>query len=59
MTKSKVFLEKIVHIVYNDSDDGKSFEQLLSEGIRNVNLQSIQKEITTNATLKKGAIAND
>jgi len=50
-------LDKIIHIVYNDN--GKSFEELLEEGIRQANLENIQKQIITSATLKKGAIANE
>jgi len=51
MINSANFLEKIVQIVYND--DGKSFEDLLSEGIQQVNLQNIQKQIAIDATLEK------
>ena len=57
MTNFANSLEKNLHIVYNEY--GKSFEELLAEAIQQVNLQRIQKEIITNATPEKGAIAND
>jgi len=51
MINSAVFLEKNIQIVYNDN--GKSFEELLTEGIQQVNLQNIQKQIITDATPEK------
>jgi len=50
-------IKESVHILYNDN--GKSFEELLSEGIRQVNLQVLQKQIITNAMLEKGAMTNE
>ena len=48
MINSVNFLGKNVHIVYNNS--GKSFKELLEEGIQQVSLQTIQKQIITNIT---------
>ena len=44
-------VDKILHICYNEG--GKSFEELLAEGMKQVNLKAIQKQIITNATLEK------
>ena len=57
MINSVNSLEKNVHIVYNNS--GKSFKELLEEGIQQVNLQTIQKQIITSITPNKGEIEND
>ena len=50
MLNSSSKINKILHIVYNK--DGKSFEELLTEGIRQANLKAIYKQLALNATPK-------
>ena len=51
MINSVNSIRESVHVLYNDS--GKSFEELLVEGIRQVNLQVLQKQIITSAMIEK------
>ena len=51
MLNSTESIDKILHICYNER--GKSFEELLAEGIRQANLLAIEKWIIKGATLKK------
>ena len=51
MHLEKPDIDKMLHIQYNEN--GKSFEELLAEGIRQVNLKTIQKQIITDATQEK------
>ena len=51
MCSDKPNIDKMLHIQYNDN--GKSFEELLAEGIKQANLESIQKQIIINATQEK------
>jgi len=48
MISNKPTIDKILHISYNN--DGKRFEELLAEGIKQANLKAIQKRIITQAT---------
>ncbi|MCL2399356.1 MAG: hypothetical protein FWC91_06400 [Defluviitaleaceae bacterium] len=50
MLNPTVSIDKNLHIIYNEN--GKSFEELLAEGVRQVNLKTIQKRIISDATPK-------
>ena len=52
------FLDKQTYIKYNEN--GKSFENLLAEGIRQANFKAIQKQIFTSyATPTKEVVENE
>jgi len=51
MDSATTNIDKILHICYNE--DGKSFEELLAEGIKQANIEAIQKRIITDATREK------
>ena len=57
MANLQPFLDKILHIEYNE--DGKSFEELLAEGIRQVNLETVQRQIILSQALNKKERADD
>jgi len=57
MDSATTNIDNKLHVCYNES--GKSFEELLAEGIKQVNLKAIQKRIITNATLEKRSDCNE